>query len=64
MGYEYLDGDASERIEMPGGVIGYRNSYDMVEDAAPPRAGGREAQGAVGQARQVRPRARPVSTCG
>ncbi len=34
MGYEYLDGDASERIEMPGGVIGYRNSYNLVEDAA------------------------------
>lgn len=34
MGYEYLDGAASERIEMPGGVIGYRNSYNLVEDAA------------------------------
>lgn len=34
MGYEYLDGDASERIEMPGGVIGYRGSYNLVEDAA------------------------------
>jgi TldD protein len=34
MGYEYLDGDAAERIEMPGGVIGYRNSYNLVEDAA------------------------------
>jgi len=33
MGYEYLDGIASERIAMPGGVIGYRNSYNMLEDA-------------------------------
>ncbi len=34
MGYEYFDGDKAERIVQPGGVIGYRNSYDIVEDAA------------------------------
>lgn len=33
MGYEYLDGLASEKIPGPNGLIGYRNSYDMVEDA-------------------------------
>ena len=34
MGYEYFDGDPAERIAMPGGVIGYRYSYNPVEDAA------------------------------
>jgi len=33
MGYEYLDGLASEKIPGPNGLIGYRNSYDIVEDA-------------------------------
>lgn len=33
MGYEYLDGDASEKLKGPDGLILYRNSYDMVEDA-------------------------------
>ncbi|MBN8821146.1 MULTISPECIES: TldD/PmbA family protein [unclassified Spirosoma] len=33
MGYEYLDGLTSEKIAAPNGLIGYRNSYDMVEDA-------------------------------
>ncbi len=33
MGYEYLDGLASEKIAGPNGLMGYRNSYDMVEDA-------------------------------
>ncbi|MFZ6664503.1 TldD/PmbA family protein [Peijinzhouia sedimentorum] len=33
MGFEYLDGKASEKIAGPNGLIGYRNSYDMVEDA-------------------------------
>ncbi|MBC8156181.1 MAG: TldD/PmbA family protein, partial [Bacteroidetes bacterium] len=32
MGYEYLDGLASEKIPGPNGLVGYRNSYDMVED--------------------------------
>lgn len=33
MGYEYLDGLASEKIDGPAGIKLYKNSYDMVEDA-------------------------------
>lgn len=33
MGYEYLDGLAKDKINGPGGVILYNNSYDMIEDA-------------------------------
>ena len=33
MGYEYLDGLESEKIKAPNNLVGYRNSYDMVEDA-------------------------------
>jgi TldD protein len=33
MGYEYLDGTASEKIPAPNGLVGYRYAYDMVEDA-------------------------------
>ncbi|MBC3786268.1 TldD/PmbA family protein [Spirosoma utsteinense] len=33
MGYEYLDGLTTEKIPAPNGLVGYRNSYDMVEDA-------------------------------
>ncbi len=33
MGYEYMDGIESEKIQSPAGLISYRNSYDMVEDA-------------------------------
>lgn len=33
MGYEYLDSLATEKIAAPNGLVGYRNSYDMVEDA-------------------------------
>ncbi len=33
MGYEYMDGLASEKIEGPEGLNLYRNSYDIVEDA-------------------------------
>jgi TldD protein len=33
MGYEYLDGLASEKQRSPNGVINYGYSYDMVEDA-------------------------------
>tara|TARA_R110002073_G_scaffold279026_1_gene442823 strand:+ start:59911 stop:61551 length:1641 start_codon:yes stop_codon:yes gene_type:complete len=33
LGYEYMDGLASEKIEGPAGLIGYRNSYDIIEDA-------------------------------
>jgi len=33
MGYEYMDGLESEKLEGPEGLRLYRNSYDMVEDA-------------------------------
>lgn len=33
MGYEYLEGLDSEKLEGPAGLKLYRNSYDMVEDA-------------------------------
>ncbi|MFN4763022.1 TldD/PmbA family protein [Gillisia sp. Q332] len=33
MGYEYLDGLESEKLEGPAGLRLYRNSYDIVEDA-------------------------------
>ncbi|WP_354277769.1 TldD/PmbA family protein [Stenotrophomonas rhizophila] len=33
MGYEFLDGDASGKIQLPGGITAYRDSYDPVEDA-------------------------------
>ncbi|MBW1297287.1 TldD/PmbA family protein [Aquimarina litoralis] len=33
MGYEYMDGLASEKLKGPEGLNLYRNSYDMVEDA-------------------------------
>lgn len=35
LGYEYMDGLASEKIAGPEGtgLIGYRNSYDIIEDA-------------------------------
>jgi TldD protein len=33
MGYEYLDGNAEDKIQGPGGIILYNKSYDIVEDA-------------------------------
>ena len=33
MGYEYLDGLDSEKLDGPAGIKLYRNSYDIVEDA-------------------------------
>lgn len=33
MGYEYLDARKEEKILSPAGMMLYRNSYDMVEDA-------------------------------
>lgn len=33
MGFEYLDGTASEKILLPSGTTVYRNSYDMKQDA-------------------------------
>ncbi|WP_132999842.1 TldD/PmbA family protein [Luteimonas arsenica] len=42
MGYEYLDGDASGKIALPDGLVQYRDSYDMVEDAV---AAAKQARG-------------------
>ncbi len=33
MGFEYLDGNKKDKFDLPGGLIGYGNSYDMLEDA-------------------------------
>ncbi len=33
MGYEYLDADPAGRYELPGGVVGYGRSYDVMADA-------------------------------
>ncbi|MGY0612397.1 TldD/PmbA family protein [Luteimonas sp. A501] len=33
LGYEYFDGDASQKYVSPNGVVNYGHSYDMVEDA-------------------------------
>lgn len=35
-GYEYLDGKAADKVKGPAGtgIFGYRESYDMIEDAA------------------------------
>lgn len=33
MGYEYLDARAEDKIQGPGGIILYKNSYDIIEDA-------------------------------
>src|SRR5512138_2639791 len=33
LGYEYLDGDASQKFVTPNGVVNYGHSYDMLEDA-------------------------------
>ncbi len=34
MGFEYMDGTESEKLEGPAGIKLYRHSYDIVEDAA------------------------------
>lgn len=34
MGFEYLDGKEEDKIRIAGANIGYKNSYDMLEDAA------------------------------
>ncbi|MBI2379872.1 MAG: TldD/PmbA family protein [Gammaproteobacteria bacterium] len=41
MGYEYLEPKAEHKIHLPGGVINYSNSYDMLEDAV---AGAKQAR--------------------
>ena len=51
MGYEYLDAKPEDRLELPGGVVVYKNSYDMLEDAV---AAAKQAQEKL-KAPSVRP---------
>ncbi len=51
MGYEYLDGDPKEQIQVQGANVGYRFSYDMVQDA---RDAGKQLQAKL-KARSVEP---------
>ena len=51
MGYEYMDPKKEDRIELPGGAVVYKNSYDIVEDA---RLGAQQAQQKL-KARSVKP---------
>jgi len=51
MGYEYLDGDPAEQIQVQGANIGYRYSYDMVKDA---QDAGKQLQAKL-KARSVEP---------
>ncbi|MEO7916952.1 MAG: TldD/PmbA family protein [Dokdonella sp.] len=51
MGYEYMDPKKEDRIELPGGAVVYRNSYDIIEDA---RLGAQQAQQKL-KARSVKP---------
>ena len=51
MGYEYLDGAASGKIQLPGGVVAYSDSYDMLEDAV---AAAKQARQKL-KARSVKP---------
>jgi TldD protein len=51
MGFEYLDGDPAEQIQVQGANVGYRYSYDMVKDA---REAGEQLQAKL-KARSVEP---------
>jgi len=51
MGFEYLEGDPSEQIQVQGANIGYRFSYDMVKDA---QDAGKQLQAKL-KARSVEP---------
>ncbi|MDH5400808.1 MAG: TldD/PmbA family protein, partial [Cyclobacteriaceae bacterium] len=46
MGFEYLDGLASEKVAGPAGTVLYRNSFDMVEDAVNAARQAKESLGA------------------
>ncbi|GAA5140386.1 TldD/PmbA family protein [Thalassotalea piscium] len=51
MGFEYLDGKEEDKIRITGASVGYKNSYDMVEDAA---AAGQQLQAKL-KAKSVEP---------
>jgi TldD protein len=46
MGWEYLAARPGDKLETPAGVLVYRNSYDMLEDARLAAAQGKEKQAA------------------
>jgi TldD protein len=51
MGFEYLDGKEEDKIHITGAAVGYKNSYDIVEDAA---AAGKQLQAKL-KAKSVEP---------
>ena len=51
MGFEYLDGKEEDKIRISGANVGYKNSYDIVEDAA---AAGKQLQAKL-KAKSVEP---------
>ena len=51
MGFEYLDGKEEDKIRISGANVGYKNSYDMVEDAT---AAGKQLQAKL-KAKSVEP---------
>lgn len=51
MGFEYLDGKEEDKIRVSGANVGYKNSYDIIEDAA---AAGKQLQAKL-KARSVEP---------
>lgn len=51
MGFEYLDGKEEDKIRISGANVGYKNSYDMLEDAA---AAGKQLQAKL-KAKSVEP---------
>jgi len=51
MGFEYLDGKEEDKIRISGANVGYKNSYDMVEDA---EAAGKQLQAKL-KAKSVEP---------
>jgi TldD protein len=51
MGFEYLDGKEEDKIRVSGANVGYKNSYDIIEDAT---AAGKQLQAKL-KARSVEP---------
>ncbi len=51
MGFEYLDGKEEDKIRVSGANIGYKNSYDIIEDAT---AAGKQLQAKL-KAKSVEP---------
>ncbi|SDL54501.1 TldD protein [Catalinimonas alkaloidigena] len=43
MGYEYLDGRTQDRLALPGGVVVYKDTYHLVDDAVAAAKQAREA---------------------